>query len=131
MKANIYYIFLIFLLQFGGNHLFVDTHKSDTSTSFSKNATKHLNLEHKNSNQHTSLEVIIDFDFEEEFHTSENLEERDSDKLLADTNGFLNNWYLSFFKAFIYSDYSNNFISFTPFSVHSNPIYLIIGDFRI
>ncbi|WP_310559614.1 hypothetical protein [Flavobacterium sp.] len=131
MKANIYYIFLLILLPLGGKYLFANVHRSATSSSFSKNAIKHQQFKHKNSNHHSTISVVIYVDFEEELHTNENHKERDSNNLLANTAGFLNNWYLTFSNPFLFKNYSNNFKVLAPFCVDSNPIYLIIGDFRI
>jgi hypothetical protein len=131
MKANIYYIFLILLLSVGGNHLFANSHKSATNSSFYKNGAKHQQVKHKNSKHQSIVNVLIAFDFEEEYHSNENQKDGDSSNLLANTKGFFNNWYLTFSEPFLFKNYSNNFKIFEPFSVHSNPIYLIIGDFRI
>ena len=131
MKANIYYIFLIFLLPLGGNHLFANTHQSATSFSFSKDGAKRQQVKHKNSNHHSTINVIIDVDFDEEFHTNENRKDVNSNNLLANTKGFLNNWYLTLSDPFLFKNYSNNFKTLASFSIHSNPIYLIIRDFRI
>jgi hypothetical protein len=43
----------------------------------------------------------------------------------------LDSWYLTFSHKFLFKDFSNYFKIFAPFSVHSNPIYLRIGVFRI
>ncbi|TRX21646.1 hypothetical protein [Flavobacterium franklandianum] len=131
MKANIYYIFLLFLLALGGNHLFANTHQSAARATFSEYGVKHEQIKHKKSNRHSTINVVIDIDFDEEFHTNENQEEGNSNHLLANTNGFLNNWYLTFADPFFFKNRSDNFKISEPFSVHSNPIYLVIGDFRI
>jgi hypothetical protein len=131
MKANIYYLFLIFVLPLGGTYLFANTHHNAPSSDFSKYGVKHEQVKHKNSNHHSVLSVIIDIDFDEEFHTNENPDEGNSNNLLANTKGFFTNWYLTLSGSYLYKSYSNNFKTFTLFSVNSNPIYLIIGVFRI
>jgi hypothetical protein len=131
MKANIYYIFLIFVLPLGGNYLFANTHHNALSSYFSKYGVKHEQVKHKNSNHRSILNVIIDIDFDEEFHTDENPDEGIPNSLLANTKGFFTNCYLPFSGGCRYKNYFNNFKTFTLFSVHSNPIYLIIGVFRI
>lgn len=131
MKANIYYIFLIFLLSVGGNHVFANTHHSATSSSYSKNGSKHQEVKNHSSNHHSTINVVIDVDFEEEFHSNENHKEGYSSTLLGATNGFLSHWYLTFSDPFLFKNYYNNFKISAPFSAHSNPIYLLIGHFRI
>jgi predicted alpha/beta superfamily hydrolase len=131
MKANIYYIFLVFLLIIGGNYLFANRYQGASSSSFYKNGVKLQQVKHKKSNHQSTINVVIYVDFEEEFPSNENHQDRDSNNVLANTKGFLNNWYLSFSDSFLFKNYCNNFKNSAPFSVHSNPIYLIIEDFRI
>ena len=131
MKLIVYYIYLSFLLLFGGNYLYANTHHSTVNFSLNQNLEKKEKVKHKNSRNHNILKEIADIEVDEEFHTSDEQNDYGSNKLLAVKQSFLESWYLTFSHKFLFKDFSNNFKIFAPFSVHSNPIYLIIGVFRI
>jgi hypothetical protein len=127
MRAIGYYIYLSFLLLCGGNHLYADTHQAATHFSFSQNKEVKQQVKHKNSRHHGSLKESADIEVDEEFHTSDEHNDTGVNKILAEKHSL----YLTFSRQIIFKDYSNNFTIYAPFSVHSNPIYLRIGVFRI
>lgn len=131
MRAISYYIYLSFLLLCGGNHLYADTHHRPASFSFSQNQEVKQQVKHKNSRHHGLLKESADIEVDEEFHTSDEHSDTGDNKFLAEKQSLLRNWYLTISRQIIFKDYSNNFTIYTPFSVHSNPIYLRIGVFRL
>lgn len=130
MRAISYYIYLSFLLLCGGNHLYAVTHQASTHFYFSQNQEIKQKVKHKNSRHRNELKESACINLYEEFHKSDE-HNLDANKFLARKQSFLHSWYLTFSRQILFKDYSHNFTIYTPFSVHSNPIYLIIGVFRL
>jgi hypothetical protein len=131
MRAISYYIYLSFLLLCGGNHLYANTHHTPASFSFTQNLEKKEQVKHKNSRHHNVLKESADIEVDEEFHTNDEHNDNGANKLLTGRQSLLDSWYLTFSHKSLFKDFSNYFKIFAPFSVHSNPIYLRIGVFRI
>lgn len=127
MRAIGYYIFLSFLLLCGGNHLYADMHQASNHFSFSQNKEVKQQVKHKNSRHHGTLKESADIEVDEEFHTSDEHNDTGTNKFLAEKQSL----YLTFSRQIIFKDYSKKNKFFAPFSIHSNPIYLRIGVFRI
>lgn len=130
MRAIVYYIYLSFLLLSGGNYLYGNIQDSAKSPSFVQKQGVKQQVKHKNSKHHSVLKESSDIELDEEFHLSDE-HNNGENKILFNKQSLLDSWYLTFFRQNIFKDYSNNSKIVTPFGVHSNPIYLIIGVFRI
>ena len=131
MKANVFYIYLSLLLLLGGNYLYADTHHNPSSLSLNQNLQKNNQFKHLNSGHYSVLKESFDIEVDEEFHTNDELNDNGANNSLTVKQNGLESWYLTFFRTNLFKDYSNNFKIDASFSVHSNPIYLIIGVFRI
>jgi hypothetical protein len=129
MRVSIFYIYLSFLLLFGGNYLYAETHHSATSYSFTQNLEKKQQVKHRNLNHHSSLTESDDLD--EEFQISDKLNEGEMNKLLVGNLSLSNCWYLKFSNPLAFKDYSKNITIFSTFCGQSNPIYITHSVLRI
>lgn len=127
MRTVVFYLCISLLLLCGGNNSYATVRHSEKNSSFVQNLDVKQQVKHKNSKHHETLKESSDIEVDEEFHTSDDYNDTISNKFLAEKQSL----FLTFFRQNLFKDYSNNFKIFAPFSVHSNPIYLRIGVFRI
>ena len=131
MRVLIFYIYLSFLLLFGGNYLYAERHHSSTNYSLTQNLEKKQQVKHRNSNHHSSLTESDDLDLDEEFQTSDKLNEGGMNKLVAGKQSLSISWYLTFSSPLVFKDYSKNIKIFLPLCGQSNPIYITQSVLRI
>ncbi len=127
MRAIVNLMSLCFLLLCGGQHLYANTHKGPITASHT------LEKKHsvKVSNQDSGNSIIEDADLDDEFHSSDDLQDGNTGKFLAAKQNVLGNWYLQFSSALIFKvSKKHNTVIASPFS-YSNPIYLRLGVLRI
>ena len=126
MRTVVFYLYISLLLLCGGNNTYATVHHSEKKSSFAQNFGVKQLVKHKNSKHHSTLKESSDIEFDEEYHTSDDHNDPISNKFLAEKQSL----FLTFSSQNLFKDYSNNFKIFAP-SVHSNPIYLRIGVFRL
>jgi hypothetical protein len=131
MKATFFYILSSILLLFGGIHLFAETQNISPNQLFSENIQKKAHLKHKNSNRSTVEIQFAAIGLEEDFHSEDNKNTLDRNKITTAKSSFLNSSYVSFFGGFIFKEYSKLHTLAQTSIVSSNPIYLRIGVLRI
>lgn len=131
MRAIINFIFLCIFLLGGGQHLHADTHVNTISDYPSFDFVKKQQVKVKTAEPGSILIEEADVDFDEESHSSDDLNNGSASKLLAVKHSLLDNWYLTFSNESVYKHYSKDFENFAPNFGQSNPIYLRIGVLRI
>lgn len=70
-------------------------------------------------------------DLDEEFHSSDDLNNGRANKIIAVKHSLIDSWYLTFSSTFTFKDCSKQIEFFAPNFGDSNPIYLRIGVLRI
>jgi hypothetical protein len=131
MRAVILYLYLSCLLLCGGNDLFAASHHSATNFSFTQHLEKKQLVKHRNSNHHSSLTESDDIDSDEEFHSSDELQVDNINKLFTAKLPLQKSWFLAFSAPLILKDYSKSLQIFSPFCGQSNPIYITQSVLRI
>lgn len=127
MRTVVFYLYIsLFLLLCGGNNTYATVHRSEKKPSFAQNLEVKQLVKHKNSKHHSTLKESSDIELDEEYHTSDDHNDTISNKFLVEKQSL----FLTFSSQNLFKDCSNNFKNFAP-SVHSNPIYLRIGVFRL
>ncbi|MES2573525.1 MAG: hypothetical protein V4572_01155 [Bacteroidota bacterium] len=124
MRAIIFYISLCFLLLSGGSYLYADMHNSSESSPLTQNLKEKLQIKIRNTVPYTNLTESADIDLDEEFHSEDDAIDASANKIAAQNNSLLNNWYLTFSSQNVSKDYSKRIKIFAPFCGYSNPIYI-------
>jgi hypothetical protein len=131
MRTIVNFICLCIFLLGGGQHLHAEIPSIGISDSPSWNFVKKQQVKLRTAEPSSVLIEDADVDLEEEFHSSDNLNKGNANRIAVVKNSLLDDWYLTFSSTYIFKDYSKQFENFAPNCAHSNPIYLRIGVLRI
>ena len=131
MRTIINFICLCIFLLGGGQHLHASTHANGIFDSPSWDFVKKQQVKVKTAEPSSVLIEDADLDLDEEFHSSDDLKNGSSNKILEVRDSLLDSWYLTFSSRFLFKDCSKNNKIFSPVCGYSNPIYLRIGVLRI
>lgn len=131
MRLTVFFLYLFFHLQSGGNYVHAASHdnsiyscltsqfeKTDQG-SFSKTISSNITIN------------AVGFDLEEEYSTSGSLKNRDLNKNYPGKFGVSKVWYQTFSCQSVITHYYKNFKIFSPSCGQSNPIYITQRVLRI
>jgi hypothetical protein len=124
MRAIVFYIYLCFLLLFGGNFSYADAQHGVVNHSFTQHLSEKPQVKLLNPIKNSVVTEYTDIDLEEEFHSDDDHNDGTANKVLAENRSVLNHWYLIFYHQIIFKDYSQRIKIFAPFCGYSNPIYI-------
>ena len=131
MRLTVFFLYLFFYLQCGGNYVHATSHENDTYSSL---ISKIVNWDEVKFAKTISGSIMINaggFDLEEECSNSDSLKKRNLNKNFTEKFGVSKVWYQTFSCQSIRNYCNKNFKIFAPFCGQSYPIYIIQQVLRI
>ncbi|WP_426094728.1 hypothetical protein [Flavobacterium sp. DSR2-3-3] len=131
MRLTVFFLYLFFYLQCGGNYVHATSHDNDIYSSL---ISKLVHSDEVKFAKTISGSIMINaggFDLEEECSNSDSLKKRNLNKNVTEKFGVSKVWYQTFSCQSVLNYCNKNFKIFAPFCGQSYPIYIIQQVLRI
>ena len=131
MRITVFFLYLFFYLQSGGNYVHAASHDNGTYSSL---ISKLVQSDEVKFAKTSSDYIIINaggFNVEEECSNSDSLKNKNLNKNFTEKFGVFKVWYQTFSCQSIRNYCNKNFKIFAPFCGQSYPIYIIQQVLRI
>ena len=131
MKLTVFFLYLFFYLQCGGNYVHATSHDNDTYSSLISKIVHSVEVKFAKTISGSIMINAGGFDLEEECSNSDSLKKRNLNKNFTEKFGLFKVWYQTFSCQSIINYCNKNFKIFAPFCGQSYPIYIIQQVLRI
>lgn len=131
MRLTVFFLYLFFYLQCGGNYVHATSHDNDTYSSLISKLVKADEVKFAKTSSGSIMINAGGFDLEEECSNSDSLKKRNLNKNFTEKFGVSKVWYQTFSCQSIRNYCNKNFKIFAPFCGQSYPIYIIQQVLRI
>jgi hypothetical protein len=131
MRVTVFFLYLFFYLQSGGNYIHAASHDNVIYNSLTSSFLKSDLVKIDNTSSGSIMFNADGFDIEEEFSNSDSLKDKNLNKNFTEKFGVLKIWYQTFSCQSVINHCNKNFKIFAPFCGQSNPIYIIQQVLRI
>jgi hypothetical protein len=131
MRVTVFFIYLFFYLQSGGNYVHAASHDNGIYISLTSKFLKSDQVKIDNSSSGSIMINADGFDLEEECSNSDSVKNKNLNKKCTEKFGVSKVWYQTFSCQSIITYCNKNFKIFAPFCGQSYPIYIIQQVLRI
>lgn len=131
MRVTVFFLYLFFYLQSGGNYVHAISHDNDIYSSLTSKLVQTDQVKFAKTSSSSIMINADGFDLEEECSNSDSVKNKNSNKNFTQKFGVSKVWYQTFFCQSIINYCNKNFKIFAPFCGQSYPIYIIQQVLRI
>lgn len=131
MRVTIFFLYLFFYLQSGGNYVHAASHDNDIYNSLTSKLLKSNQVKNDNSSSGSIMINADGFDLEEECSKNDSVKNKNLNKNFTEKFSVSKVWYQTFSCQSVINYCDKNFKVFAPFCGQSYPIYIIQQVLRI